>query len=122
MSVSFRVQAFFKGRLGKFRIREQEAVDLFACRLRQIRYQPQRNCEFIQLEVGTQEGHGAQRSRLSRHLHHLDTSLAQRPFRLCGGRRIVVRDHIVRDPLIQESSAWERLIVLPSLSRIIAFK
>ena len=69
-----------KGRLGRFLVREPEAVDLFARGLRQIRYQPQGNCEFIQLEVGTKEGNGAQCPWLPGNFDDLDTSFAQRLF------------------------------------------
>jgi hypothetical protein len=63
-----------------FWFESQEAVDLFAGGCWQIRYEPQGHCEFIQLEVGTEEGYGAQCTGLPGDFDDLNTSLAQRPF------------------------------------------
>src|ERR1700733_12622117 len=78
------------------------AEGLLARRWGKIRYKPQGHGELIQLEVRTKERNRTQRSWLSRYLHYFNACLAQRPFRLCRGRRIVVRNHIVRYPLVQE--------------------
>src|SRR5450631_4584936 len=69
----------------------------------QFSYQPERNGQFIKLEVRTKESHRAINARLARYLRHVDPRFAQRTLSLgCGGSRIV-RSHILCDPAVQES-------------------
>ena len=69
----------------------------------QISDQPQRNGEFIQLEVWTQESDGAIDTRLARDLRHVDARFTQRTLGLGCRRSRVIWRHVLRDPAVQES-------------------
>ena len=46
---------------------------------RQLRHQPQRNRQLVQLEVGPQESDGSVDAGLAGHFRHIDARFAQRP-------------------------------------------
>src|ERR1051326_3000239 len=73
-------------------------VKLLLCRSRKFRYQPQRDSQFIQLEVRTEMGHRTIGTRSSGNFFDLDSRFAQRPLSLRIGGSRVVRSHILRDP------------------------
>ena len=67
----------------------------------QIRNEPERHRQLVELEVRLQEGHGAVRARLARHLHHVDPRLGERALGLHRRRRVRHGDVVV-DPAVEE--------------------
>src|ERR1700761_4954851 len=71
-------------------------------RLRQVRHEPQRDRQFIELEMRTQERNRPIGTRLARNFRNLDGCRAQRELGLLFLRRVVIEQHVLRYPAIQK--------------------
>src|SRR5215831_6902066 len=74
-------------------------------RRRQFRYQPQRYCQFIELEVRPEESDRFVNSRLARHLGDFNACFFKRMSSLNLRSHLVVTHYILVDPLIEKGFA-----------------
>src|SRR3546814_7247743 len=73
-----------------------------ACRFRQFGNESQRNAQLVELVMRAQECDRLVGAGLARDLRDFDACLAQRPLRLGFLRCVVVQEHVLRDPVVEE--------------------
>ena len=84
----------------------QSVFALASGRRRQLSHQPQRDCQFIQLEVRPKKSHGLVSPGFSRYFGNFNASLLKRMRRLHRLAHVVVSDDVLLNPLIKKTLAF----------------